>query len=306
MRGLCSLFVTYVCFQVLYYLNLMVSFRLNGFDFDALPVKVFHPDGQAVTWFMLALLIWRTALPLVSRMRRPIAVSLALGSLAVFVDLGVNFQNIASFMPYFVVGSRLPRSLWASQLSRPHVRFGFASFFLCVSVAMLLFSTYGGDAFAACFSRLGLTYACFNGAPPAEQAGECSTFRELCMRLIFYASSVPLITGFLCALPTGRGVWTVPGYMSIYVYLIYPLVLFNPIIMHFTFELFSHLYGREVNVWSPATKASALGVVAPVAMLFVAALSTPATRAVFWPLVEPPIDALFIADDERGGGGGGA
>ena len=48
-RGLCSLFVTYVCFQVLYYLNLMVSFRLNGFDFDALPVKVFHPDGQAVT-----------------------------------------------------------------------------------------------------------------------------------------------------------------------------------------------------------------------------------------------------------------
>lgn len=293
-RSLFALFITYMSFQILYYLNIMLSFRLNGFPFEPLPVKVFQPEGQAVTWFLLALLIWRISLPLFSTMRWPITASLLVGSVALFTDLGVNFQNIASFFPYFIIGHRLPRTLWQDIQNRHMMRRASAAFSLSVTAAMLVFSVYGGEAFAECFARLGLTYACFNGAPPAEHADECGSIRELASRLAFYVASAPLILGFLCMLPTKRGVWSVPGYMSMYVYLLHPLILFNPLMMHFAFEFLSQFYGREVNVWSPATDSSAPWFILPVAMLVCALLSTRGTRAVFWPIVEPPIDALFI------------
>ena len=54
-----------------------------------------------------------------------------------------------------------------------------------------------------------------------------------------------MILGFLCVLPTKRGVWTVPGYMSMYVYLLHPLVLFNPLVMHFAFEWMTKARGTH-------------------------------------------------------------
>lgn len=67
----------------------------------------------------------------------------------------------------------------------------------------------------------------------------------------------------------------------------------NPLVMHYTFVLLSNLYGREVNVWSPATEVSAVTLLLPAALLVCAALSTPAARCLFWPFVEPPIGWLF-------------
>ena len=64
-RGLSQVMLTYVLFQTLYYLNNWLSFKLNGFPFPALPVQVFQPQEQVVTWFLLALVLWRTLLPLV-------------------------------------------------------------------------------------------------------------------------------------------------------------------------------------------------------------------------------------------------
>ena len=48
-RGLCQLFATYVIFQILYYVQNMLSYRLNGFPYPALPVPLFSPQGQVVT-----------------------------------------------------------------------------------------------------------------------------------------------------------------------------------------------------------------------------------------------------------------
>lgn len=84
---------------------------------------------------------------------------------------------------------------------------------------------FGGVHFADSFEALTFTYACFNGNPPEKRATECSTARELLFRAVFYACSAPLILGFLCVLPTRRGLWTVPGYMSMYVYLLHPIIL---------------------------------------------------------------------------------
>lgn len=42
-RALFQLFVVFLIFQLMNYVNLMLSFRLNGFPFDAWPVQLFHP-----------------------------------------------------------------------------------------------------------------------------------------------------------------------------------------------------------------------------------------------------------------------
>ena len=135
-------------------------------------------------------------------MRAPIAVSFVIGLGALFVDLGVNYQNIASFFPYFVIGKRLPRNLWRNHLLQPALRVPFAACFLMIATSVLAYSAFGGKSFGRTFERLSFTYACFNGAPPEQRATECSTPRELFCRAAFYAASAPLILGFLCCLPT--------------------------------------------------------------------------------------------------------
>jgi fucose 4-O-acetylase-like acetyltransferase len=297
-RSLCQLFITYLIFNGLYYLNLMLSFRLNGFEFKALPVQLFQPVGQTVTWFLLALLLWRITMPLLNRTRAPLAASVAVGLAGLFVDLGVNYQNIVSFWPYFVVGNRLPRALWRKHLASPPLRLAGAACLVLPAAAVLIFSVLGGDHFSEAFGRLALTYDCFNGAPPEAQGDACPTGRQLFSRLAFYASSAPLIIGFLSIVPSARGLWTSPGYMSMYVYLLHPLILFNPLVMHYAFEGLSVVYGREVNVWSPATDASVFGIVVPAALLACALLSSPTSRSLFRLLVEPPTDLFFKSLEE--------
>ena len=120
-RGLVQLLTTYVVFQGLYFVHKMLSFRLNGFAFRSLPVEVFNPPEQVVTWFLLALLLWRAALPTVLATRAPVAFAFAVGLGGTLVDLRVNYQNIVAFFPYFVLGARLPRDVWA-RLRAPAVR----------------------------------------------------------------------------------------------------------------------------------------------------------------------------------------
>ena len=298
-RGLSQVMLTYVLFQTLYYLNNWLSFKLNGFPFPALPVQVFQPQEQVVTWFLLALVLWRTLLPLVVQLRWPLTISLLLGLAALFVDLGLNHQNLFSFLPYFVAGHLLPRSTW-ELLARPALRAGLAALFVGVTAALIAFSAYGGERFKQLFLLSVVNYACFTGAlPNTEEA--CATLPQLGMRALFYAASVPLLLGFLCLLPTRRGPWTAPGYMSMYVYLLHPLVITNPLVMRTAFDALSSLYGREVNVWSPATAGSAVAMLLPVAFVCTVLLSTPPTRVLFRLFVEPPIGWLFT---DRAGGGG--
>lgn len=290
-RGLAQVMLTYVLFQTLYYLNNWLSFRLNGFPFPALPVQVFQPQEQVVTWFLLALVLWRTLLPLVVQLRWPLTTSLLLAHAALFVDLGLNHQNLFSFLPYFVAGHLLPRSTW-DLLARPGLRLGLAALFLGATAGMIAFSAYGGEAFQQLFLYSVVNYACFTGALPNDEHG-CATLSQLGLRALFYAASLPLLLGFLCLLPTRRGVWTAPGYMSMYVYLLHPLVITNPLVMRSAFGTLSSLYGREVNVWSPATAGSAVAMLLPVAFVCTALLSTPPARMLFRLFVEPPIGWLF-------------
>ncbi|KAL1515321.1 hypothetical protein AB1Y20_001952 [Prymnesium parvum] len=289
---LAQVFTTYVIFELLHHLNNMLSFRLAGFEFDTFPLQVFSPKEQVVTWFLLSLLLWRATLPVLVLLRAPVVCTFVLAHLALFADLGVNYQNLLAFMPYFVCGYYTPPSVW-TRLAEWRTRASLAAFFCCACVTLLASSYIGGAGFDLFFERVTLTYACFNGAPPGNAPAACCSFEQLLERAIFYCASFPLIAGFLCVLPRQAGIWSVPGYMSMYVYLLHPFVLFNPFVMKALFTFFSQMYGREVNVWSPATGGGAVALMMPIALLVCVLLSTSASRALFWLLVEPPIERLF-------------
>jgi len=292
-RGLVRLLATYLIFQGLYFLQKMLAFTLNDFPFQSLPVEFFNPPEQVVTWFLFALLLWRMSLPTLLRTRAPRTLSLLLGLAALFADLGVNYQNIFAFWPYFVLGATLPRDTW-TKLRKPRLRWPLCALFVSSTLGLVAFSAWGGATFAAAFEQLTLTYACFDGSPPAQRRLECCSLRELCLRMLFYAASLPLMAGFLCMLPRTVGRLTAPGHMSMYVYLLHPLLLYNPWVMKVTFDGLSAYYGREVTVWSPATHGSSFAVLVPASLLVCAALSVPWARTLFWPFVEPPTDRVLF------------
>ena len=60
-------------------LTLTRSFRMNGFEFPSLPVQLFAPPRPAVTWFLVAIVLWRMTLPGFALMRRPLCLGLGLG-----------------------------------------------------------------------------------------------------------------------------------------------------------------------------------------------------------------------------------
>jgi len=238
--------------------------------------------------------VWRALLPLVVQLRAPLVTTFAVAHASLFVDLGLNYQNTLSFMPYFVCGYYMPMEL-LEWIAIRRVRMRLAGGFGICTVALLAFSALGGEWFGVFFARVTLTYACFNGVAPADAPGICCSLTQVAQRAVFYASSLPLLICFVACLPTRSArVWATPGHMSMYVYLLHPLVLFNPWAMKTAFTVFSQMYGREVNVWSPANGGRAVALLIPVALLACIILSTPLTRALCWPLVEPPTAKLFV------------
>jgi len=75
---LCQLVAAYLLFQTLYHTNNLLAYRLNGFAFRALPLQLFQPQAQVVTWFLLALAFWRLLLPAVAKLRAPALTALLL------------------------------------------------------------------------------------------------------------------------------------------------------------------------------------------------------------------------------------
>ena len=298
-----QLATVYVVFQALYFLNNLATYRLAGFPFDALPVQIFYSEVPVVTWFLFALAAWRTLLPVLVLLRAPLRLSLVVAHLALYVDLRMNYQNLLSFLPYFLGGFYLPPSLWAL-LARPAPRLALGGAFVAATAASILWSWLSPNAdggFAAAFRRVSVTYNCFNGVAPSDEPAACAAADALPKRALFYLASAPLLAGFAAVLPQRHGVWTVPGLMSMYIYLLHPLLITNGLVMKLAFDALSRAYGREVNVWSPADRPSAFAVLAPASLAICALLALPCVRALCWPLVEPPTHLLFRPPPERDG-----
>ena len=207
-------------------------------------------------------------------MRRPLAFSLLLGLGSLSMDAGLNYQNLLSFLPYFIGGHLLPASAW-DVLGRRVLRRSLAASFVGTTLSLLLFSAYGGQHFEHAFLASCVNYGCFTGALPNTSEG-CANTTQLLLRIVFYVASVPLLAGFFCVLPRRGGFWSYPGYMSMYIYLLHPLIISNPLIMRASFDWLTLAYGRKTNVWDPATAPSAVAIMPCAAPPLHLSLSAPA------------------------------
>ncbi|MEC4014859.1 acyltransferase family protein [Streptomyces sp. H27-D2] len=92
--------VPYVLFEVAY-----TFFKRWADDDPGHPISLLDP--WYLTWFLVALFIWRLTTPLWKMVRWPIPLSLAVATLAsVSPDIGddLDLQRVLQFLPFFVVG----------------------------------------------------------------------------------------------------------------------------------------------------------------------------------------------------------
>ncbi|UFQ15665.1 MULTISPECIES: acyltransferase family protein [Streptomyces] len=92
--------VPYVIFEVAYTL-----FKRWADDDPAQPISLLDP--WYLTWFLVALFVWRLTVPLWKIVRWPLPLALAIAMLAVISpDIGddLDLQRVLQFLPFFVLG----------------------------------------------------------------------------------------------------------------------------------------------------------------------------------------------------------
>ncbi|WP_165963909.1 acyltransferase family protein [Actinomadura sp. KC216] len=88
------------------YLIFQTAYSLFAWGFGDRPFEIGLLNPYYITWFLLALFIWRISTPLWRRMRFPVAVSVVVALLAFMSDLGgtLDLYRILGLMPFFVLG----------------------------------------------------------------------------------------------------------------------------------------------------------------------------------------------------------
>lgn len=99
-RMITGIAVPYVVFETAYSL-----FKRYADDTPDHPISLIDP--WYLTWFLIALFVWRLTTPLWRSLRHPLAVSLVIASLASLtpsIGEDLDLQRVLQFAPYFVVG----------------------------------------------------------------------------------------------------------------------------------------------------------------------------------------------------------
>ncbi|MDB1086719.1 acyltransferase family protein [Streptomyces sp. ACA25] len=124
-RLITGIAVPYVIFEVAY-----VLFHRWAHG-SAYPISLLDP--YYVTWFLIALFVWRLTAPIWQVVRWPVPIALGIAALAsVSPHLGddLNIQRVLQFLPFFVLGLHL-RPEHFRILRRPEVRALAVPAFLC-------------------------------------------------------------------------------------------------------------------------------------------------------------------------------
>ncbi|WP_329617675.1 acyltransferase family protein [Streptomyces brevispora] len=194
--------VPYVIFEVAY-----TVFKWIADDDLDYPISLLDP--WYLTWFLIALFVWRLTTPLWKTVRWPLSLSLAIAILAsVSPDIGddLDLQRVLQFLPFFVLGLvlrpehfRLVRRREARVLAVP------------VFAAALLFAYWAAPRMnAAWFYR-------------RDSAQELAApgWTGAVMTLAMFGCSVVLVACFLAWVPRRRMWFTALGAGTLYGYLLH-------------------------------------------------------------------------------------
>ncbi|MFF0724207.1 acyltransferase family protein [Streptomyces sp. NPDC004134] len=260
-RGLITgLVVPYLVFETAYTL----FGRLAGGNES--PLSLLDPWG--VTWFLLALFVWRLSVPLWTALRHPLPVALAVAALATAgpgIGDDLELQRVLQLLPFFVLGlTCAPERL--RLLRRREARILAAPVLLAAPVAAYLLGPHT--------DRRWLYH---NAA--AQEIGHSGTTGLLAAPVLFCCSLL-LVAAFLAWVPGRRTWWTVLGAGTLYGYLLHA---------------FATQGARYAGWYEPAWLSAPAGAVAVTlaAAAGVALLCTPPVRRALRWAVEPRLAPLF-------------
>ncbi|MCX3064067.1 acyltransferase family protein [Streptomyces beihaiensis] len=259
--------VPYVVFEVAY----TMFKRVAGHD-PTYPISLLDP--WYLTWFLIALFVWRLTTPLWKVIRRPLPLALviaALASLSPEIGNDLDLQRVLQFLPFFVLGLCLKPEHF--QLVRGRRARTVA---LPVAAGALAFAYWAAPRMNA---------AWFYHRDSAQELGSPAWVGPV-MTLAMFGCSVVLTACFFAWVP-GRRMWcTALGAGTLYGYLLHGFVAKGSRFWGWYDVDWVHTPWGEVVV--------TLG-----AMCLVTALCTPPVRRVFRFVMEPRMEWALRRDSAR-------
>ncbi|MFH8792584.1 acyltransferase family protein [Streptomyces sp. NPDC017941] len=269
--------VPYVIFEVAYTL-----FKRWGDDDPTQPISLLDP--WYLTWFLIALFVWRLTVPLWRIVRRPVPLALAIAVLAVISpDMGddLDLQRVLQFMPFFVLGLFLKPEHF-QLVRRREVRILSVPVFAC-AVAL------------AYWAAPRMTSVWFYRRDSAQELG-VPWWAGIVMALALFGCSVLLTACFFAWVPRRKMWFTVLGAGTLYGYLLHGFLAKG-----------SRFWGWfDANPWLREPAGEVL--VTVLAAAVVTLLCTPPVRRLFRFAMEPRMEWAFRRDAaalarERGSSG---
>ncbi|MFI7272813.1 acyltransferase family protein [Streptomyces sp. NPDC049879] len=255
--------VPYLVFEVLYILFARAGW--GGGDSD-LPLSLLDP--YYVTWFLVALFIWRLTSPVWRVVRAPLPVALAvacIASMSPHFGNDLNIQRVLQFLPYFVLGMLMRREHF-TWMRRTEVRV------LAVPVLLLALAV-------SYWSVPRLDQSWLYRTNSAQEMGEAAWAGPV-MTLAMFGAGLLLTVAFLSLVPTRRTWYTTLGAGTIFGYLLHGFVI--------KASRWWDWYDVD-GIASPA----GVAVVTALGAVVVTLLCTAPVRRLLRPLVEPSMDWAF-------------
>ncbi|MFC6061850.1 acyltransferase family protein [Streptomyces ochraceiscleroticus] len=194
--------VPYVLFEVAY-----TFFKRWADDDPGQPISLLDP--WFLTWFLVALFIWRLTTPLWKVVRWPVPLALVIAMLAsVSPDIGddLDLQRVLQFLPFFVIGlfMKPEHFQWAQ---RRAVKWASLPIF----ASALVMAYWAGPR---------MTSAWFYHRDSAQELG-APWWSGLVMTLALFGCSAVLVTCFFAWVPKRQTWFTVLGAGTLYGYLLH-------------------------------------------------------------------------------------
>ncbi|MEU8994036.1 acyltransferase family protein [Streptomyces caniferus] len=194
--------VPYVLFETAY-----AFFKRWADDDPGHPISLLDP--WFLTWFLVALFIWRLTTPLWKVVRWPIPLSVAIAVLAsVSPDIGddLDLQRVLQFLPFFVLGLAL-RPEHFKMVQRRAVRIASLPVFASALVM-------------AYWAAPRMSSAWFYHRDSAQELGTTWWIGAV-MTLALFGCSIVMVACFFSWVPTRRTWFTVLGAGTLYGYLLH-------------------------------------------------------------------------------------
>ncbi|WP_031085331.1 acyltransferase family protein [Streptomyces sp. NRRL WC-3549] len=261
-RLVSTVVVPYILFETAYSL-----FRRYAGGFGDTPVSLLDP--LYLTWFLVALFIWRVTTPLWRSLRHPLPIALAIGLLAMVtpgIGDDLDLQRVLRFLPFFVLGLVMKPKHF-ELIRRREVR-------------MLSVPMFVGAVLFAYWLAPRMQLGWFYNSSSAQEL-EAPWWSGVVIYLVMFVCALVLTTGFLALTPRRRMWFTALGAGTICGYLLHGFLVKG--------AGYAGLFDRYTWLSDPV----GLVVVTLTAAAAVTLLCTPRVRRALRFATEPNLDRLF-------------